>query len=255
MAIGDVDVSVDAFLLRLHRQGRLISLLHDVAAAVVIESHARSRDIELADVELQRAADHFRLRHGLASAEATQRWLNHQNWASYDFQAAIEQELLREKLAEVLTGDRISEVFESDPGRFKKIHLHQIVAASEDAAMELKQQIEYEGADFLELARTHSLADSQVNGGDLGQLRMDQLPGYLTPLIPADPLGKLIGPVAGGTGFHLYHIEAVYPGELDHHTRTSIREQLFEEWLAEQMKNVRIDLSALRTLDEPDGPG
>ena len=55
-----------------------------------------------------------------------------------------------------------------------KVHARHILVASEDAAKNLKQQLD-EGADFAQLAREHSSCPSKNSGGDLGMFGRGQM--------------------------------------------------------------------------------
>src|SRR5262245_14073864 len=78
----------------LQRQVRLPTLALQVLADRVVSQAARQAGLDVGDEDLQQAADRFRKRHGLSSAELTHRWLGEQGWSVADFEASLEHDLL-----------------------------------------------------------------------------------------------------------------------------------------------------------------
>lgn len=65
-------------------------------------------------------------------------------------------------------------------------------------------------------------------------------------LIFAAKPGKVVGPIATTQGFHLYLVEALPEPALDETTAAVLRREIFDEWLAEQLRDAQIDLSVFR---------
>lgn len=80
-----------------------------------------------------------------------------------------------------------------------------ILVSSEAECEQLKQQIE-EGADFGELAKSHSACPSGQQGGDLGEFG----PGMMVPefdkVVFSAELNKVQGPVKTQFGYHLLEV-------------------------------------------------
>ena len=86
-----------------------------------------------------------------------------------------------------------------------KASARHILVATADECKELMTKIE-EGADFAELAGSHSSCPSGKKGGDLGEF----LPGQMVPefddIVFSEELGKVHGPIKTDFGFHLIEI-------------------------------------------------
>ena len=80
-----------------------------------------------------------------------------------------------------------------------------ILLASEGACNELKAQIE-DGADFAELAKTHSQCPSGRQGGDLGRFSPGQMVREFDRVVFNAEVGKVHGPIQTQFGFHLIEI-------------------------------------------------
>ena len=78
-----------------------------------------------------------------------------------------------------------------------------ILVADEAKAKELLAELEA-GADFAELAKTHSTdTGSAVNGGDLGWFGLGMMVKPFEEAVVAAEVGKVAGPVQSDFGFHL----------------------------------------------------
>ena len=80
-----------------------------------------------------------------------------------------------------------------------------ILTDSKDKCDDLKKQIE-DGADFGEMAKTHSLCPSGTKGGNLGEFS----PGAMVPefdkVVFSEEVGSVHGPIKTQFGYHLIKI-------------------------------------------------
>lgn len=65
------------------------------------------------------------------------------------------------------------------------------------------------GADFRVLARRHSSGQGADQGGDLGWIRVNDMPELFQPYVATMQVGELKGPIAAGSGFHILQLEDV----------------------------------------------
>ena len=80
-----------------------------------------------------------------------------------------------------------------------------LLVESEEKCLKLKKEIEG-GADFAEVARSHSKCPSGASGGDLGEFRPGQMVPEFDTVVFNEELGKVHGPVKTQFGFHLIEI-------------------------------------------------
>jgi parvulin-like peptidyl-prolyl isomerase len=246
--LAGVSLSPHDLLVRLHRQRRLVPLLREAVAEEFLLLQVKQAGLTVSDEDLQQAADRFRHRHGLTGAEQTRQWLAREGRSVEDFEATLERDLLVAKFKQHLTQPRVAEHFAAHQGCYARAQLRQIVVASEELARELLAQITDEGRDFAELARAHSLhGSSRQAGGSLGRVPRYALPAAAAEAVFAARAGAVVGPVAGEQGFHLFLVEAVEEPTLDETTAAVIRQELFDAWLKDQLKDMQIDLSWLES--------
>ena len=86
-----------------------------------------------------------------------------------------------------------------------KAHARHILVASGEACEDLKLQIEG-GADFAELAKSHSQCPSGKQGGDLGEFSRGDMVREFDEVVFNGEMGKVHGPIKTDFGFHLIEI-------------------------------------------------
>jgi putative peptide maturation system protein len=242
----DVPLTLHEFLSGLRQGRRLNGLLRQALTEKRLVAAARAAGLTVSTADLQRAADHFRRRLGLHSAERARAWLAAEGLTLDDYEAALERDLLVARFREHLTGPRVAGHFAAHPDRYARARLRQVVVGSEGAARELLAQLHDEGRDFAELAHEHSLhGPSRLAGGSLGVVRCGALPPSLAEPIFAARAGDVVGPLPTEQGFSLFLVEELLPAELDAETAAAIRAELFDAWLAEQTRDTHIDLGWL----------
>lgn len=247
VTIGETSLDVMDVHRHLHRQGRLTSVLREAAIERFLFNAAKRLGMSATREELQTAADDFRSRHGLHSARDTNSCLERQKLSLDDFESRLEHDLVIGKLRVHVTRDRLTQHFEDHRESFAGVSLHQILVRQEDIARELLQQIE-EGAEFVELARQHSVHASRHQGGFLGWRMRRDFPAPLADVVFATVPGKTCGPLHTTQGFCLFLIDAFRAPELDAATAAIIRKEIFDEWLADQLKSVVIAMPLLDAL-------
>jgi peptidyl-prolyl cis-trans isomerase SurA len=147
----------------------------------------------------------------------------------YDaFRASLREELLLRRLQnrevmqkiEVTTSEVDSYLERSGgvEGRTAVKLLYILIAPStadakdrEAARLEAEQVIERirSGTDFRTLARQHSSGQGAEQGGDLGWIRVNDMPELFQPYVATMQVGELKGPIAAGAGFHILQLEDV----------------------------------------------
>ena len=84
-----------------------------------------------------------------------------------------------------------------------------ILVKTEQEAIDLKNQIENDGADFAELAKQHSQCPSGRQGGDLGSFSKGQMVPEFDAVVFGDlPVGECSEPVKMQFGYHILEVQA-----------------------------------------------
>jgi peptidyl-prolyl cis-trans isomerase C len=128
-----------------------------------------------------------------------------------------------------------------------KIHLKQILLASEDDARAVLQKI-LAGASFEEMAKKFSLSAEGASGGDLNWLNADSAP-QIKQLLLSNP-GLINKVFTGPGGFYIYKLIESKKASVQSYSQVKeeLKKQLIEKkrtqaylhWLEEQVKTTRV---------------
>lgn len=80
-----------------------------------------------------------------------------------------------------------------------------ILVDSAEKAQQLKDEIDA-GADFADLAKTHSSCPSGAQGGDLGQFGRGMMVKEFDEVVFSAPINEVQGPVQTQFGYHLLEV-------------------------------------------------
>ncbi len=80
-----------------------------------------------------------------------------------------------------------------------------ILVASEDKCNELKSEIEG-GADFADLAKSHSTCPSGKSGGELGEFGPGMMVAEFDKVCFNEAVGEVHGPIKTQFGYHLVEV-------------------------------------------------
>jgi parvulin-like peptidyl-prolyl isomerase len=242
-----VSLSLARLLRSLHCRGQLRTLVLDALARQLALDAAHQAGLSCTPAELQAAADRFRQRHNLSNAEQTHAWLAREGLTVADLETGLESDLLIDKFRQHLTEPRLAGTFAASRDRFARARLRQILVASEAAARELLAQLRDQGRDFADLAREHSLdPGSRQLGGSLGLVSRHALPLAIGDALFAARPGTVVGPLASEHGFHLFLVEGLLTPMLDEAAAAVLRQAIFDAWLRDQLRDVRLHLDLLR---------
>lgn len=245
-------VSLADVLRRAKMRGEL-QLVDDAIDAALIRHAAAEHGITVSDDELQRAADDFRVAYDLYTPEETKRWLSERHLTIEDWESLLESDLIRHKLREALTADKVEPHFVEHKLSFDSAAISRIVVRDEDLARELRAQIVEDGLDFYALARQYSMDEvTKPAGGYSGRVRRMELEAAVESAVFGARPGKIVGPFKTDDGWQLIKIESLHPAILDDSTREEIRALLFDEWLSERRRKARISIPLLEESETPE---
>jgi parvulin-like peptidyl-prolyl isomerase len=237
------ELSLHDLLHTLKLQGQLNSLIAGAVVEKVIASAALKEGLRVSDEELQHAADAFRLRRGLNKAADTQRWLAQNRLALADLEEGLQRDLIRQKLADKVTRGQVEKAFAENRAQFDRARLRHIVVEKEGVAQELLSRLQEEGADFGDLAREHSIdARTRQRGGDLGIVSRQAMPPAINAAVYGAKTGDVVGPLKTDAGYVLIKVEEILLGQLDAATTTAIGQNLFRDWIAQQVQNGNVEM-------------
>jgi parvulin-like peptidyl-prolyl isomerase len=230
-------------LLRFAKWSDESRFIRNAIDAQLVCQAALQAGIEITDEELQQAADSFRTRRDLSDETRTERWLARHSLSQAEWEAALEDEIIRRKLRDLLTTGSVERYFAEQSLSFDTATISRIVVKEENVAKELRAQIVEDDADFYSLARQHSIdLLTRPAGGYSGLVRRTEMePGMEAAVFGTQP-GKTVGPIKTYAGWELVKLEAIHLATLDDSLRETIKSLLFEDWLCGERAKAKISI-------------
>lgn len=167
-----------------------------------------------------------------------------------NFDLILQQEVVRSELSEdeyrrmveaSVLSDKLKTEFEKEvPKTAESVHFRQIIVSTEEAAQEIRNQVE-DGGDFVALAKERSLDTStKESGGDVGWVPKGVLDTSLEELIfPLEPKEITTIPISQGV-FIVEMLEKAADRPVDEEKKTPLANRAFADWVKEKQKSVDI---------------
>ncbi len=233
-SVNDFHLTIQQALLFLRLCGRENSgLMTELSDQVIIGQAIEENPPPVTDVEVQGAADRFRARNGLFSADATRRWLEEMGLSAERYEELMRQSVRMEKFKNHVTEDQVERYLQGHAEEFERLHFFRICCSTYAAAARLAK-----------LAREKGLfaaAQAQVEGGKWnlkGELTC-RMAGEVDAALSRALPGAVIGPIPQGTRYWVAEVLRRQT-EPDAATRAAVRDRLFRDWLSERRKHAQV---------------
>lgn len=233
--IDDEVIGVDDFIRILKLTGQFASLVEQMVRDRLVVHAAKRQGLMPAPEEVQERADQFRRVLGLHRAADTSRYLSTLGVTLDEFEAFITDGLYQEKMMEKVCDSRaVEEYFRSHSPRFDSVEVRHMVLGGAGEAREMMSVLHDEPASFEDMAREHSVAETQGQGGVIGKVMRGILRAEIEAKVFNAAPGELLGPFpsADGAQFEIFSVGARHAARLDDETAAEIRRLLREQWLA-----------------------
>lgn len=224
------------------------TLVEGIVTRKIIARAAREQGIEVEPVELQQAADSFRLTNGLQSVEQTWLWLQKNGLSLDEFEELIHSSILSSKLAQHLFAEQIEPFFIDRQLDYSQVVMYEIVLEDEDFALELFYAIAEGEMSFSEAAHQY-IQDTELrrSGGYRGILyRSNIKPEIAVAVFSATP-PQLLKPIVTSGGIHLIMVEEFIQPQLNEQLRYKILWNLFSQWLKLKLQEFEVKIDSIET--------
>lgn len=216
--------------------GKISELVQSILRRNVIAAQINKAGIELTAVELQQAADRFRIVNQLETTEATKKWLEDGGLSLDDFEYIVTQELLAHKLAEHLFCQRVEQFFHQNLLDYSGAILYEVILEDRDLAMEIFYSLQEGDLSFADVAHQYSSGlELRRRGGYIGKVSRKQLHPEISAAVFAAKPPQLISPITTAVGVHLIQVEEIITPKLDEQLYQQILAQMFDLWLDAQI--------------------
>ncbi|HEX3766570.1 MAG TPA: TIGR04500 family putative peptide maturation system protein [Kofleriaceae bacterium] len=215
-------------------------LLDRIVDLALLRREMEREPVEVGDAELQQAVDAFRVARGLATAEATERWLASRSMTLVDLEQMVLAERNAIHLRRRLVGDAARARVAASPERYDRVALAAFPVDSPDAARAVVAEVA-RGGDFLAIAERVLGARHGEPRGHRSLVferfaRCDVAP--LEDAALAD--GAVVAARLRGAGPYVARIAGVGPADPEA-AQEAAEEELFAAWLAERRAAAHVE--------------
>lgn len=188
--------------------------------------------------EQEACLQQFYQKYNLPTPEAQQAWLQ-QNYLTPDQLTALETRGLKiEKFKRATWGNKLESYFLNRKTKLDRA-IYRLIRTNElGIAQELYFRIREEEESFADLAREYSQGPEAETGGLVGPVELGTLHQNLAKILTVSQPGQVWTPVKLGQWYVVVRLEKIIPAQLDESMRQLLLNELFRNWLDEQMQQL-----------------
>lgn len=243
--IDDEVITADDFVKILKFTGRYESLIDDIVKDKLTVHAAKKQGMSVDTEEIQERADQLRRVRGLHRAADMNKYLDARGFSLDDFEKFIVDMLYHEKMLEKIGSEEaVKEYFNLNSPKFDSIEVSHILLDSEGKAKEILAILEDDPDSFTDMAREHSIADTNEDGGYIGKVIRGSLQSEVESKVFNAEEGDLLGPFpsADETFFEIFTVNKKVSANLNDETMSEVRRLVREEWLAARAREHVIEV-------------
>lgn len=217
---------------------QLPEMLNRIVTRQLVNAASTRSGIQVDSTELQQAADAFRRKHNLSSAEATLAWLEKYRLTIEEFEALIYAETLQAKLAHHLFDRQIDSHFQENASNYTQAVLYKVTLPNLRIAEEMYQTIQTSEISFHEVLQRYGSDENRRRNGYWGTFSRSRLPQDLASAIFSTEPPIVLSPTSAA----LIFVETLIQPDLTETLRTQILQELFSDWAREGLDRTEIRL-------------
>ena len=249
LLVNEQPISLETAIGYLQTSGRFQEFLLDILCQHALMEEVRSQnqaseasqdDLTVSAETIEQSLIDFRTKNGLVESDDFQDWL-----AS----TGITYEMLREQviwdltlngLKNQISQSQLTEYFQKRKPALDLVVLSWIGAETEKRAKNLRWKLDW-GTKFSQLMAAQANSDDDDSGLEI-PLSWEDLPETLRDAIESTQPGTVIGPLLLDDRWYVFRIDAFESAELDAALATQLKDELFEQWLAEKVQQMTVKL-------------
>ncbi|MBW4569296.1 MAG: peptidylprolyl isomerase [Tolypothrix carrinoi HA7290-LM1] len=216
-------------------------LVEAIARQKIIVDAATEAGIKVAESELQQEGDRLRFARKLVKAADTLAWLKRHHLSVEDFEELVHKDILAKKLAFHLFADKVEAFFYQNKLNYFGAVTYEIIFDDRDVALELFYALQEGEVSFQEIAREYILnPEIRRVGGYQGIKRRGEFRPEIAAAVFAATPPEILKPITTPKGVYLILVEEIIQPELDERSRSNILQELFSDWLKQQIEKQEI---------------
>ncbi|WP_307731542.1 peptidylprolyl isomerase [Microseira wollei] len=180
--------------------------------------------------------EYFYKQRRLNTEVARQKWLQEQNMTAAQLTNLATRELRIEKFKQATWGDNLENYFMQQKSQLDQYVYSLIRVRDGDVANELYFRLKEGEQTFAEIAKQYSEGLEAKTGGLIGPVALGLSHPKLAQILKASQPGQLIPPAAIEDLWIIVRIEKIIPAQFDEAMQQKLLDELFANWLKEQLK-------------------
>jgi parvulin-like peptidyl-prolyl isomerase len=211
-------------------------MLTQLAREIIIDRAIA--DIACTPEEENFARTRFYQQHQITDEEQLQAWLQRNGMNPEQFQRLVVREVKIEKFKQQTWDNKLESYFLQVKERLDRVIYSLIRTKDQGIAQELYFRIQEGENTFAELARDYSQGAESQTGGLIGPVELNTPHPQIARILAASKPGQLWPPMPVGEWLVILRLEKYLASELDPPTQQRLRDELFQQWLAEELQQV-----------------
>lgn len=181
------------------------------------------------------ACQKFYENYQLTSESEVQEWLELYEMTLEDLEGLAMREQRIKKFKQITWSHKVESYFLCRKSLLDKVVYSLIQIKNLGVANELYFRIQEGEQSFSELARKYSEGTEAQTGGMVGPVQLSKIPRTLAQMLRVSQTGQLWPPIRLGEYIIIVRLEQLIPAQLDEFMRQKLVDELFENWLQEQL--------------------
>jgi parvulin-like peptidyl-prolyl isomerase len=194
-------------------------------------------DVECSEEERTLAHNQFCQQYQLNTAADIQDWLKKQGMTSEQLEHMVVRRLKLEKFKETTWENEVDSYFHKRKSQLDRVVYSLIRVDKAEIAQELYFRIQERENSFSELAIQYSQGSEAQTGGLIGPVELSAPHPKIAQMLATSKPGQLFPPTRVGDWLVIVRLENYLSAELDRAMQQRLIEEMFRNWLNEQMTN------------------
>jgi hypothetical protein len=243
LQIGDQSISLGQILHYYQLSGKLLPWIRDIVEQhILFQEIQRRSELNLAAAEVEQAILNVRLTQNLTDAATFQTWLQQQGMTYELFQARLVLSLQLNKLKTHITQPELQPLFESQKPLLDQVEVVGAVVTDRSIAEQLKSEVHH-AYPLDRVAQDYAQRQPEQVTFLHRTFRYGQLPTEVRETLRSAQPGWLIHPLEIDGKWCVFRIERQPEAVLDEAMQQSLQNQLFQQWLNQQVQNLTVNLN------------
>jgi hypothetical protein len=226
--------------------------LEDLARLGLLEPYVRANllalaasDVALSDEQIGAARQAFCRQHQIRDAEALKAWATARMLSPAALEAQMRQPLQLQLLCQRDFSAKAEARFLQRKNQLDRVVYSLLRLQDPGLARELYLRIDDGDANFADLAAAYAEGPEKATRGIVGPVPLTQAHPDLADRLRTAPLGVVLEPFRIESWWLVVRLESLTPATFDEATAARMAQELFEQWISEQVERRLADLRPL----------